>query len=97
MKQEIYTMISQEVINKNGLNGVYYLGKLMELINAFRPNSIEEWESDYCSWARQTGQDVRITEAIDRAFKYPIVDMLNKPFNEKEAKLIVQKTINHGK
>lgn len=68
MKQEIYTMISQEVINKNGLNGVYYLGKLMELINAFRPNSIEEWESDYCSWARQTGQDVRITEAIDRAF-----------------------------
>ena len=36
-------------------------------------------------------------EAIDRAFKYPIVDMLNKPFNEKEAKLIVQKTINHGK
>ena len=68
MKQEIYTMISQEVINKNNLNGVYYLGKLMELINAFRPNSIEEWESDYCSWARQTGQDVRITEAIDRAY-----------------------------
>ena len=42
-----------------------------------------------------TGDDSK--EAIDRAFKYPIVDMLNKPFNEKEAKLIVQKTINHGK
>ena len=68
MKQEIYTMISQEVINKNNLNGVYYLGKLMELINAFRPNSIEEWENKYCSWARQTGQDARITEATDRAF-----------------------------
>ena len=68
MKQEQYTMISQEVINKNNLNGVYYLGKLMELINAFRPNSIEEWEHSYCSWARQTGQDKKITEAIDRAF-----------------------------
>ena len=68
MRKEIYTMISQEVINKNNLNGVYYLGKLMELINAFRPNSIEEWESAYCSWARQTGQAERITEAIDRAF-----------------------------
>lgn len=68
MRKEIYTMISQEVINKNNLNGVYYLGKLMELINAFRPNSIEEWESAYCSWARQTGQAARITEAIDRAF-----------------------------
>lgn len=42
-----------------------------------------------------TGDDSK--EAIGRAFKYPIVDMLNKPFNEKEAKLIVQKTINHGK
>ena len=28
-----------------------------------------------------TGDDSK--EAIDKAFKYPIVDMLNKPFNEK--------------
>lgn len=68
MKQETYTIISQEVINKHKLNGTYYLGKLMEVINHYRPNTIEEWESCYCSWAKQTGQDKKITEAIDKAY-----------------------------
>lgn len=36
-------------------------------------------------------------EAIEKAFTYPIVDMLNKPFNEKDVKVIVEKTINYGK
>ena len=42
-----------------------------------------------------TGDDSK--EAIDKAFKYPIVDMLNKPFNEKDVKIIVEKTVNYGK
>lgn len=33
-------------------------------------------------------------ESIDRAFKYPIVDMLNKPFNMENVKLVVEKTIS---
>ncbi|MDD3241840.1 MAG: response regulator [Bacilli bacterium] len=33
-------------------------------------------------------------EVIDRAFKYNIVDMLTKPFNERDVKRIVEKTIN---
>lgn len=32
-------------------------------------------------------------ETIDRAFTYEIVDMLNKPFNDKSVKEIVEKTI----
>jgi putative two-component system response regulator len=42
-----------------------------------------------------TGDDSK--EAIEKAFKYPIVDMLNKPFNEKDVKIIVEKTVNYGK
>ena len=33
-------------------------------------------------------------EVIERAFKYNIVDMLTKPFNERDVKRIVEKTIN---
>lgn len=33
-------------------------------------------------------------ESIDKAFKYPIVDMLNKPFNMENVKLVVEKTIS---
>ena len=32
-------------------------------------------------------------ETIDRAFTYDIVDMLNKPFNEKSVKQVIDKTI----
>lgn len=35
-------------------------------------------------------------ESIDRAFAYPIVDMLNKPFNMDNVKLVVEKTISFG-
>jgi putative two-component system response regulator len=42
-----------------------------------------------------TGDDSK--EAVQKAFQYPIVDMLNKPFNEKDVKIIVEKTINYGK
>ncbi|MEG1048251.1 MAG: response regulator [Bacilli bacterium] len=42
-----------------------------------------------------TGDDSK--EAIEKAFTYPIVDMLNKPFNEHDVKVIVEKTINYGK
>lgn len=34
-------------------------------------------------------------QAIDRAFTYNIVDMINKPFNESKIKAAVIKTINH--
>ena len=40
-----------------------------------------------------TGDDSK--ETVERAFTYPIIDMLNKPFNEKSVKIIVEKTINH--
>lgn len=32
-------------------------------------------------------------ESIEKAFKYPIVDMLNKPFNRDNVKLVVEKTV----
>ena len=32
-------------------------------------------------------------ETIDRAYQYPIVDMLGKPFNENDVKRVVEKTI----
>lgn len=35
-------------------------------------------------------------ESIDRAFKYPIVDMLNKPFSKETVKSVVEKTIKYN-
>lgn len=32
-------------------------------------------------------------ETIDKAFAYPIVDMLNKPFNEQNIKMVIEKTL----
>ena len=32
-------------------------------------------------------------ESIEKAFKYPIVDMLNKPFSRDNVKLVVEKTV----
>ena len=32
-------------------------------------------------------------ETIDKAFQYPIVDMLGKPFNEQNIKSVVEKTL----
>lgn len=37
------------------------------------------------------------SEAINKAFEYNIVDMLNKPFNETKIKEVVEKTINYKK
>lgn len=39
-----------------------------------------------------TGDDTK--ESIDKAFKYPIVDMVSKPFNENDVKAIVDKMIS---
>lgn len=38
-----------------------------------------------------TGEDSK--DGIDKAFKYDIVDMLNKPFNNEDIKRVVEKTI----
>ena len=38
-----------------------------------------------------TGEDTK--EMVDRAFTYPIVDVLAKPFNERDVKRVVEKTI----
>ena len=35
-------------------------------------------------------------ESIDKAFTYPIVDMLNKPFSKETVKLVVEKTVNYN-
>ena len=35
-------------------------------------------------------------EAIDKAFKYPIIDMLSKPFTESDVTRIVERTISHN-
>ena len=35
-------------------------------------------------------------ESIDKAFSYPIVDMLNKPFSKEEILAVVEKTINYA-
>ena len=34
-------------------------------------------------------------EVVDRAFTYDIVDMLAKPFNEKNVKAVIEKTIDY--
>ena len=34
-------------------------------------------------------------ESIDRAFKYPVIDMLTKPFTEDEVKRIAERTISY--
>ena len=39
-----------------------------------------------------TGVDDK--ESIEKAYKYPIIDILLKPFNERDVKKIVEKTIN---
>ena len=38
-----------------------------------------------------TGDDAK--DSITRAFAYPIVDMLPKPFNERDVKRVVEKTM----
>ncbi len=38
-----------------------------------------------------TGDDTK--DSIDKVFNYPIVDVLNKPFNEKEIKTSLEKMI----
>lgn len=38
-----------------------------------------------------TGNDTR--DQVDEAFNYPIVDLLSKPFNERDIKRIIEKTI----
>ncbi len=40
-----------------------------------------------------TGDDSK--DSIDKAFQYPIVDMLNKPFNENNLRSIVEKTVSY--
>ena len=42
-----------------------------------------------------TGEDSK--EMIEKAFAYPIVDVLTKPFNERDVKRIVDKTIEFNK
>lgn len=42
-----------------------------------------------------TGADDR--DSVDRAFQYPIIDMLQKPFNERDVKRVVEKTIMFNK
>lgn len=39
-----------------------------------------------------TGDDTK--DSIDKAFQYPIIDMLNKPFNENDLRRIVERTIS---
>lgn len=38
-----------------------------------------------------TGDDTK--DSIDKSFQYPIIDMLNKPFNENDLRRIVERTI----
>jgi CheY-like chemotaxis protein/HPt (histidine-containing phosphotransfer) domain-containing protein len=40
-----------------------------------------------------TGNDDK--ESVERAFKYPIIDLLSKPFNERDVKRIIEKTISY--
>ena len=42
-----------------------------------------------------TGNDDK--DSVDKAFTYPIVDLLTKPFNERDVKRIIDKTINFNK
>lgn len=39
-----------------------------------------------------TGDDYR--ETVERVFAYPVIDILNKPFNERDIKQIVEKTVS---
>ena len=67
--------------NVNGFEVLDYL-KANDLFNKYPVSII-------------TGADDRDT--ITKAFNYQIVDMLQKPFNEKDVKRIVERTISYGK
>ena len=32
-------------------------------------------------------------DLIEQAFKYPIIDVLRKPFNERDVKMVIEKTV----
>lgn len=42
-----------------------------------------------------TGNDTK--DSVENAFNYPIVDLLSKPFNERDIKRIIEKTISFNK
>ena len=41
-----------------------------------------------------TGNDTK--DSVENAFNYPIVDLLSKPFNERDVKRIIEKTISYN-
>lgn len=64
-----YNLIVDEIMNKNNLNSASHLGRLMELINCWKPKTKEEWESMYVNWAYNTGQHYKITAAVNKAYQ----------------------------
>lgn len=40
-----------------------------------------------------TGNDTK--DMVEEAFKYPVTDVLSKPFNEANVRMLIEKTINH--
>lgn len=62
-----------------------------EVLNYFKANSL----FNKYPVSIITGADDR--DSIDRAFTYPIIDMLQKPFNERDVKRVVEKTVMFSK
>ncbi len=60
-----------------------------EVLNYFRANSL----FTKIPVSIITGEDSK--ENIERAFTYPIADVLSKPFNERDVKRVVEKTIQY--
>lgn len=76
----IGVLLDLNMPNVNGFEVLNYF-KENDLFNKFAVSII-------------TGEDTK--ETISKAFTYPIVDVLTKPFNERDVKRIVDKTIEYN-
>ena len=55
-------------------------------------SKMANWNADFTGRPKTTSDGTIF--GSDKAFKYPIVDILLKPFNERDVKRILEKTIN---
>ena len=86
----------QELSKENNIKGVL-LDLNMPNVNGFEVLDYLKENDLFSKYPVSiiTGADDRDT--ITRAFTYQIVDMLQKPFNERDVKRIVERTISYGK
>ena len=86
----------QQLSNQNNIKGIL-LDLNMPNVNGFEVLDYLKANDLFVKYPVSiiTGADDKDT--ITKAFTYQIVDMLQKPFNEKDVKRIIERTITYGK